>query len=146
MGSHSLYCRFFAPIRMFSRFGSFSGDNTTWRQERTLLWLRNTAKSKQSSKSYNSSLLGLDVVCGKPARRRYCMGAFSCIRSSHAYSYIQQSGRTEKLRMPKIRKKSPIHENADANITCDFGDGDTSRYRSRFTHTGGHTHASLARL
>ena len=34
--------------------------------------------------------------------------------------------------MPKIReKKSPIHENADANITCDFGDGDISRCRSR---------------
>ena len=24
-------------------------------------------------------------------------------------------------------KKSPIHENADANITCDFSDGDISR-------------------
>ena len=24
----------------------------------------------------------------------------------------------------KNTKKSPIHENADANITCDFGDGD----------------------
>ena len=24
-------------------------------------------------------------------------------------------------------KKSPIHENADANITCDIGDGDISR-------------------
>ena len=23
---------------------------------------------------------------------------------------------------PKNSKKSPIHENADANITCDFGD------------------------
>ena len=33
--------------------------------------------------------------------------------------------------MPKIRKKSTIHENADANITCDFGDGDISRSRSR---------------
>ena len=32
-------------------------------------------------------------------------------------------------------EKSPIHENADANITCDFGDGDISRSRSRFTHT-----------
>ena len=31
--------------------------------------------------------------------------------------------------MPKIRKKSPIPENADANITCDFGDGDISRSR-----------------
>ena len=27
----------------------------------------------------------------------------------------------------KNTKKSPIHENADANITCDFGDGDISR-------------------
>ena len=27
------------------------------------------------------------------------------------------------------RKKSPIHENADANKTCDFGDGDISRSR-----------------
>ena len=35
----------------------------------------------------------LHVVCGNPARRRYCMGAkFSCISSLHAYSYIQQSG------------------------------------------------------
>ena len=25
---------------------------------------------------------------------------------------------------PKNSKKSPIHENSDANITCDFGDGD----------------------
>ena len=27
---------------------------------------------------------------------------------------------------PKNTKKSPIRENADANITCDFGDGDIS--------------------
>ena len=27
----------------------------------------------------------------------------------------------------KNTKKLPIHENADANITCDFGDGDISR-------------------
>ena len=40
----------------------------------------------------------------------------------------------------KNTKKSPIHENADANITCDFGDGDISRFRSRLPHT------SLARL
>ena len=33
--------------------------------------------------------------------------------------------------MPKIQKKSPIHENVDANITCDFGDGAVSRSRSR---------------
>ena len=37
----------------------------------------------------------LHVACGNPARRCYCMGAkFSCISSSLAYSYIQQSGRT----------------------------------------------------
>ena len=42
----------------------------------------------------------------------------------------------------KYEKKSQIHENADANITCDFGDGDISRSRSRFphTHTVTHTH------
>ena len=27
----------------------------------------------------------------------------------------------------KNMQKSPIHENADANITCDFGDSDISR-------------------
>ena len=32
-----------------------------------------------------------------------------------------------KVRIPKIRKKSLIHENADANITCKFGDSDISR-------------------
>ena len=35
-------------------------------------------------------------------------------------------------------KDSPIHENEDANITCDFGDGDISRFRSRLPHTHGH--------
>ena len=43
--------------------------------------------------------------------------------------------------MPKIRKKSLIHENADANITCDFGDGDISRSRSRLPH--GHIVTSI---
>ena len=32
-------------------------------------------------------------------------------------------------------KKSPIHENADAKITCDFGDGDISRSRSFLSNT-----------
>ena len=36
---------------------------------------------------------------------------------------------------PKNSKKSPIHENADANITCDFGDGDISRSRSFLSNT-----------
>ena len=42
--------------------------------------------------------------------------------------------------MAKIRKKSPIHENADANITCDFGDGDINRSRSRLPHGQPHTY------
>ena len=29
------------------------------------------------------------------------------------------------------REKTAIHENADANITCDFGDNDVSRCSSR---------------
>ena len=35
----------------------------------------------------------------------------------------------------KHTKKSLIHENAEANITSDFGDGDISPYRSRFPHS-----------
>ena len=47
----------------------------------------------------------------------------------------------------KNTKKSTIHENADASITCDFGDGDISRSRSRFTHARTHarTHTRTAR-
>ena len=52
----------------------------------------------------------------------------------HAYSYIQQSGRSVKIMNAKYTKKSPIHGNADANITCDFGDGDISRCRSQLPH------------
>ena len=47
----------------------------------------------------------------------------SCISSLHAYSYIQQSGRSVKTMNAKNTKKLPIHENADANISCNFGDG-----------------------
>ena len=36
---------------------------------------------------------------------------------------------------PKNSKKSLIHDNADANITCDFGDGDISRPRSFLSNT-----------
>ena len=45
--------------------------------------------------------------------------------------------------MPKIRKKSPSHENADTNITCDFGDGDISAVLGVDLHTRTHarTHA-----
>ena len=34
-------------------------------------------------------------------------------------------------------KKSPIHQKADANITCDFDEGDITRYMSRFRSEGG---------
>ena len=61
------------------------------------------------------------------------------VASVHAYSYIQQSGRSVKTMNAKNTKKTPIHENAVANITCDFGDGDISRFRSRLSHTRGHT-------
>ena len=52
-----------------------------------------------------------------------------CVQSplAHAYSYIHQIGRSAKSMNLKDTKKSPIHENADANITCDFGDDDISR-------------------
>ena len=47
--------------------------------------------------------------------------------------HIHQSGRSEKTKNAKNTKKSTIHENADANITCEFGD--ISRFRSRLPHT-----------
>ena len=34
------------------------------------------------------------------------------------------------------KTKSPIHENADANLTCEFGDGDISRSRKGDIYTG----------
>ena len=55
--------------------------------------------------------------------------------SLHAYSYIKQSGRSVKSMNAKNTKKITDSENADANIACDFGDGDVSRSRSRLPHT-----------
>ena len=65
-----------------------------------------------------------------------CAPDVSRLLSLHAYSYIQQSCRSLKSMNAKD-EKSPIHENADANITCDFGDGDISRLgvESVATHT-----------
>ena len=74
------------------------------------------------------------------AARRYAKSnpppttTLSCISSLHVYSYIQQSGRSVKSMNAKNTEKTPIHENADVNITCDFGDGDISRSRSRLLH------------
>ena len=48
------------------------------------------------------------------------------------------SGRSVKTMNAKNTKKSPIHENADANITSDFGDGDIIRFRSRLPHARPH--------
>ena len=62
----------------------------------------------------------------------------SCISSLHAYSYIQQSGRIVKTMNAKNMKKSLNHEKVDANITCDFGDSDISRFRIRLPQS--HTH------
>ena len=67
----------------------------------------------------------------------------SCISSLHAYSYIQQSGGSVKSMNAKNTKKSPIHDNADANITCDFGDGVTSAVFGVGCHTQGHIVSSI---
>ena len=83
--------------------------------------------------------------------RAACMGAKSnpppqplcCISSLHAYSYIQQSGHSVKTMNAKNTNKSQIHENADANITCDFGDGDISCSRGRLPHTHSHIVSSI---
>ena len=60
----------------------------------------------------------------------------------HVRILCVKSGRKLKTMNAKNTKKSPIHENADANITYDFGDGDISRSSSRLphTHTHGHTY------
>ena len=51
-----------------------------------------------------------------------------------------KSGHCVKSLNSKNTKKSPIHENADANITCDFGDGDISRLGvANQTHVYKHT-------
>ena len=52
-------------------------------------------------------------------------------------THIQQSGLSVKSMNAKNTKKSLIHENADANITCDFGD--INRFRSQLPHTRPHT-------
>ena len=88
------------------------------------------------------------VVTARPCITVYCMHGckvqstptttISCISSLHPYSYIQQSGRIVKTMTAKNTKKSPIHDNAAANITCDFGDGDISNFRSRLPHTRPH--------
>ena len=47
---------------------------------------------------------------------------------------FKQSGRRVKTMNAKNTKKSLIQENADANITFDFGDDDIGRFRSRLPH------------
>ena len=52
-------------------------------------------------------------------------------------SLYQQTRRN--LKNVNTKKITPIHENADTNITCDFGDGDISRsgvaYLTQAIHT-----------
>ena len=69
----------------------------------------------------------------------------SCISEPHFYCMhihiFNKVAVALKVWMPKLRKKSPIHENTDANITCDFGDGDIRHLGVGFhTHTASHTH------
>ena len=54
----------------------------------------------------------------------------------------EKEERNKNYECQKNMKQSPIHENADANITCDFGDGDISRSRSRLPHTRTHGHTA----
>ena len=72
------------------------------------------------------------------------VNAFAREVSLHAYSYIHKIGRKLKTMNAKNTKKSLILENADANMTCEFGDGDISRSRSRWPHTHTHTHTPHA--
>ena len=73
----------------------------------------------------------------------------SCISQPHGIAglgtRIQQSGHSIKTTNAKNTKKSPIHDNADANITCDFGGRDISRFRSPLPHTRppGHIGSSI---
>ena len=48
----------------------------------------------------------------------------------HIFNKVARSVKTMNA---KNTKKSPIHENA--NITCDFGDGDINSSRSQLLHT-----------
>ena len=54
----------------------------------------------------------------------------------HAYSYVYSTKwpYRKNYEYQKYEKKSPIHENSDASITCNFGDGDISHSRSRLPH------------
>ena len=74
-----------------------------------------------------------------------CMGAKSNPppQPPSVRMHIHQSGRSVKTMNAKNTKKSPIHESADANITCDFGDGNISRFKSRLPNTRTHIVSSI---
>ena len=70
-----------------------------------------------------------------------CTGRGRCIACERVSAYMHPAcKKCLKTMNAKNTKKSLLHEHADTNITCDFGDGDISRYRSRFPHTHTHTH------
>ena len=84
----------------------------------------------------------LHIACGKPARRRYCMHGCKVQICPHNQRQLHQFACIlYAMNSKNSRKKSPIHENADADISCDFGDGDISRFTNRLPHTwpDGHT-------
>ena len=62
----------------------------------------------------------MPVVISNGLREAAPTTTVSCMSTLHAYSYIQQSGRSVKTMNAKNTKKSTIHKNADANITCDL--------------------------
>ena len=53
--------------------------------------------------------------------------------------HVKFHGILKNMNPKNTRKKSLIHENADANITCDFGDGDISRLRVAYLTHAIHT-------
>ena len=80
------------------------------------LWLAFPAVTPQHS--YNAPPPDQWQCSTRAARERPLTDRRTCTRS-----FIS----TKKKMNPKNTKNSPIHENADANITCNFRDGDISR-------------------
>ena len=64
----------------------------------------------------------------------------------HVYPACKKWPLRTKYESQKYEKKSPIHENVDAKITCDFGDGDINRSRSRLPHTYIHRYLDYIKI
>ena len=75
----------------------------------------------------------LHVACGNPRETALLHGCKVQLHQLNACIFIHIYSTKwpyVKTMDAKNTKKSPIHENGDANINCDFGDGDISRFRS----------------